>query len=169
MGTPADVAVDPWNNLFVLDTAFPRVRAVCNNTSGGYCAGKSAGNVYHFAGTGTAGDGANDTTANAAAIGLSYGIVADSLGNVFFGDTAYRRVRVACVDATAGYCAGLVSGRSYRAYGNGGALTDSASNLAGSLMRLDTPSRDGLTLSPDGDLFYAGSSGTLRLFFDATD
>ncbi len=52
----------------------------------------------------------------------------------------------------------------YRIYGNGAALTDSASGMAGNLVRLEAPSRDGLDLNAAGDLIYGGSSGAIKLF-----
>jgi hypothetical protein len=69
-----------------------------------------------------------------------------------------------CIDVSTGFCQGLTANNSYRMYGNGGALTDAASSLAGSLVRLDTPSRDALALTDEGELIYAGSSGAVRLF-----
>jgi sugar lactone lactonase YvrE len=163
-GVPTDLAVDPWGNVFFGDTTFPRVRAICNNTSGGFCAGRTAGNVYWFAGTGTTGDGAANVLATAGAISTLGGIVADSLGNIFLGDQTARRIRAICVDTSSGYCSGLTVNNMYPMYGNGAALTDSASGIAGSLVRLDTPSRDGLDFNAAGDLIYGGSSGALRLF-----
>jgi hypothetical protein len=163
-GIPADLAIDPWGNVFFSDTAFPRIRTICNNTAGGFCSVKTAGNVYWFAGTGTSGDGANSTTALTGAISTTGGIVSDSLGNIYFGDQTSRRIRAVCVDVSSGYCSGRTANNSYRMYGSGAALTDSASGIAGSLVRLDTPSRDGLDINSAGDLIYGGSSGALRLF-----
>ncbi len=163
-GTPSDLTIDPWGNVFFGDTAFPRIRAICNNTTGGFCLGRTAGNVYWFAGTGTAGDGANSTAATAGAISVTNGIAADELGNIFFGDLTYRRIRAVCVDVSSGYCSGKTVNTLYRMYGTGAALTDSASGIAGSLVRLDSPARDALLFNPHGDLIYGGSSGALRLF-----
>lgn len=163
-GVPADVAIDPWGNVLVGDVTFPRIRAICNNTTGGYCSGKTVGNVYWYAGTGTAGDGLSDTTATASAVSSTYGLIVDALGNTYFGDLTYRRLRIVCQDTTAGYCTGLTSGRSFRLYGNAGATTDSASGIVGAMVRLDSPSRDSLALTTAGELIYAGSSGAVRLF-----
>jgi hypothetical protein len=161
-GIGSALEVDPWNNVALGDSYF-RVRYVCNNTSGGFCSGRTAGRVYHAAGTGVTGDGADDSVATATANGVSYGLAIDAAGNVYIADMTYRRIRVLCVDTTSGYCTGLTSGNIYRMIGTG-VLGDSSSSMAGNLVTLDTPARDSIALTSSRDIIFVGSSGSMRMF-----
>lgn len=112
------IAIDGYNNIFYFDPYRYRVRAICLNTSGGFCASKTTGKVYRMAGTGSSGDGADDTVATSAALGDSYSMKFDSNNNLFISDRTNYRVRVICT-GTSGYCSGKTSGKSYQVAGTG--------------------------------------------------
>lgn len=164
MGAPLALARDAAGNVVISDGTYFRLRVVCISASG-LCAGRTVGNAYRLAGTGVTGDGVSDAAASTTAMGAGNGLAIDSSGNVWIADSGYRRIRVLCRDVTAaGYCYGRTVDNIYRGYGNGLAAGDPSSGVAGSLVRLDTPSRDALALAPSGDLLYVGSSGAVRLF-----
>lgn len=163
IGAVTAVELDPWNNVAIGDSTYFRVRYACQNTAGGFCVGKTAGNSYYAAGTGVTGDGVSNLAATSSAIGVPYGLAIDSGGNLYLADSTARRIRAICVDTDVGFCTGLTTGYSYRMFSTGVA-GDSSSGIAGALVRLDTPNRDSLALTSTGDFIYVGSSGSVRMF-----
>ena len=104
IGRPAEIENDGAGNLLVSDFERPRVRLLCINTSG-QCTGKTAGNHYHYAGSGI---GAADIVNGAALntdIFAPYGIVSDANGNFIFTQNPGPRVGAICHNST-GICSG---------------------------------------------------------------
>ena len=171
LGTLNAIDVDRWNNVLIGDASNFYVRVLCNNATGGYCAGKAtpSGKIYRAIGTGVTGDALNDTSAAGSAISAMNAVQADSAGNIYLAESTNRRIRILCVDTTAGYCLGLTSGNTYRLFGSSVA-GDASSGTAGSVARIDTPSRDSLLFTAQGGhLIYVGGGtpatlGTIRIF-----
>ena len=158
VGALGGIAVDSYRNIWLADPTYFRVRAICNNNSGGYCSGKTAGNIYRVAGTGVTGDGVTAGTAASTATGAVNGIAVDTYGNVFFADTTNKRIRVVCNTLTGGYCAGQVVDTSYRLSGNNGA-GDAVSNIDGSTSALDMSANAILAIHPtNNDVLFSGAT-----------
>lgn len=162
MGSPADITIDPFGNIFVGDATYFRVRLICANTLGA-CAGRLANKVYRALGTGVTGDGLSGASGSSA-IGIAFGLDTDALGNLFIADSTYRRIRLLCYDVSTGACSGLTPDNSYRFFGNGIVSADTASSTPGATTRLDTPLRDSVALTADGDIIFSGGSGSIRMF-----
>lgn len=137
MGVPYGAVVDSNGNLFIADYTYFRVRAVCYNvTAAGFCSGKIAGAHYRFAGTGATADGADNVLASTAAMGSPGALAIDPKNNLYIADATRFRVRIICLDVTAGFCNGKTAGNVYRAVGtgvtgNGADNTAAASNPIG--------------------------------------
>ncbi len=169
MGLPQSIAIDPWDNIFIGDASYFRLRLVCLNTNGGACATRTASRSYRITGTGVTGDGADAILASGAATGVPVGLATDTLGNVLVADETNRRVRAVCFDTTAGFCLGSTNNYAYRLFNRTAAVAgDPSSGQAGSQVRLDIPARNSLVIMPSGDILYSGaaaaSPGFLRLF-----
>ncbi len=116
MGDVYGLVFDTYGNLYISDFSFMRIRAVCYNpVAPGACNAKAIGYIYHLAGTGASTlDGSDDIVAKNSGIGVPYGIAVDSLGNVSFADSTYRRLRTICYSTTSGgFCSGKVAGNIY--------------------------------------------------------
>jgi hypothetical protein len=119
-GVTNAVATDAWNNSYWTDIQKYRIMALCSTTDGGgFCAGKIAGNAYIVAGTGLQNDGADNTAALSGGMGESHGLAIDSVGNIYWGDATYKRVRVLCINNVApSFCQSKTILSSYRLAGN---------------------------------------------------
>lgn len=113
-------AVD--GNIFWTDSYY-RLRALCLTTVG-YCAGKTLGNVYRVAGDGTNADGADNTVANASALGEPRSFAFDSADNVFIGDAKSCRIRAICLNTASGFCFGKTALNQYYIAGTGSCASD---------------------------------------------
>ena len=163
MGTVNAIAVDASRNIWLADAQFFRIRAICINTTAGYCVGKTAGNSYQVVGTGVTGDGATGGTANVTTTGATNGLVVDAYYNVYWTDNTYGRVRVVCNNTTGGYCASQASGNSYRVAGNGVLTGDAVSNIDSNGAGLNMGTTAILAIHPTtGDLIFSGSN-SLRM------
>ncbi|MGW1077689.1 DUF6065 family protein [Streptomyces sp. NPDC002537] len=80
---PRGVGVDSEGNLYIADTGNHRVRRV----------DAGSGTISTVAGNGTAGSFGDDGLAVQAALNLPFGVVADSLGNLYIADKDNHRVR----------------------------------------------------------------------------
>ncbi|GIW41612.1 MAG: hypothetical protein KatS3mg076_2189 [Candidatus Binatia bacterium] len=130
---PRGITVDPWGNLILADTENNRIRFVDAAT----------GLVSTIAGTGEFGYGGDGGPATAAKLAFPTGVVADTDGNVFFTDLFNHRIRRIGRDGKITTVAGTgVSGFG----GDGGPATSA---------KISWPS--GLTLGPDGSLYFADS------------
>jgi len=124
-GIPAGLDLDSFGNIFIADNEYRRVRVVCQSTSG-YCSGKTLGNTYRVAATGTSADGANATAFASSTMGAPVAIAVDPWDNVFVADGVYFRIRGYCVNTAGGYCSGKSAGTMYRVTGGAGVAADAA-------------------------------------------
>lgn len=74
IGAPYALSIDTDNNLYVSDAGYGKIRVACVNTNAGYCVGRTLGNMYRFAGTGTLGDAVSNETADSVRLdAMGYG------------------------------------------------------------------------------------------------
>jgi hypothetical protein len=138
-GAIASLALDMSGNLFFSDSQYRKIRAICFNTTAGYCSGKTANNQYVFVGTGTSGDPA-DGSAFISNIGSLSGISFDGADNLLMSDNTHFRMRIACQN-TNGMCSGKTANQLFAMSGTGTSV-DGASNISlsssglGSIFRL---------------------------------
>jgi hypothetical protein len=165
-GSSYGMDVDAYNNIFFTDDYYMRVRAVCNNTVGGFCAGgtQDAGSSYRIAGLGNGqvSDGTNGATRNGGSDGLGSltGLAVDPSGNVFIMGNTNTRIRVICLNTTSGYCSSKAADKVYHWVGSG-TLGDGRSNQAAStsLTIGSSPSADTLAIHPTtGDIILGDDS-----------
>lgn len=148
--------LDQYNNVFFTDTSYRRLRVLCKNTSGGYCAGKTSGRVYRVAGTGSGGDGADAGAIGSTASGTLYGITLDESGNAFVVDDTYSRIRVICLNTTSGYCASKSANTVYRWTGTGSSANGRSNQLVSSSTATIGGNNYGnaITFDASGDIIY---------------
>ncbi len=135
IGAPYGLSVDSYNNLYIGDFTYPRVRLACFGTLSGFCAGKTKNNIYQFVGTGVNLDGADNAVASSAyGIGAPGNLFMDSSNNLFIADTTRYRIRAVCAanGSSAGYCNGKTVGNAYRLNGTGVAANGGDDVLASS-------------------------------------
>ena len=97
MGNIQGLAIDPSGNIYLSDTTYFRIRAVCYSPqSQGFCNGKPVGYMYNLAGTGVTGDASTNVAASTAAFGAVNAIATDSKGNIVLGDTTNFKLRALC-------------------------------------------------------------------------
>ena len=129
VGTSYVMSRDSYNNIFFADMSYYRVRAVCNNTAGGFCSGKTAGHLYRVAGTGASANGADGTTFASFATGQVFGTAMDKYDNLFLLDSSFHAIRILCFNVSSGngFCSGKTAGDGY-IFANGSG--DGGSNIA---------------------------------------
>lgn len=120
LDSPAGVALDGNNNIYIADTHNHRIRMVT----------RSSGVITTIAGTGTAGFAGDGGAATAATLDLPTAIAVDSRGNIFIADTNNNRIR-----EISGPNISTVAGNGNQTYsGDGGVATaaglDSPSGIA---------------------------------------
>jgi hypothetical protein len=91
---PGNLAFDAAGNLLISDINNFRIRVVCYNAVGPFCASATAGNIYTVAGNGTVGYNGEGVAANSAELYKAGGTAFDQLGNLLFADRSNNRVRV---------------------------------------------------------------------------
>ena len=163
--TVNSIAVDASRNIWFGDSTYFRIRAICLNTTAGYCVGKTAGSSYRVAGLAAtaSGDGATGGTANNTGTGAINGIAVDAYYNVYWADSTYGRIRVVCNNTSGGYCATQTSGNMYRVAGNGVVTGDAVSNIDSNGAGLNMGTTAILSIHPTtGDLIFSGSN-SLRM------
>lgn len=168
MGNPKVVSSDPVGNLYIIDSDYNTVRAICQNTSNGYCSGKIENNMYRIAGSGVSGDALNDLPATTAPFGVLTGIAVDENYNVYLADNTYARIRLLCYDTGSKICENRFFGNHYRQYGNG-QIGGGVSNAHGSLIPLPLITQAGFTTQTGKHLLYADFDGVLHLLMGAKD
>ena len=158
IGIPFGVAVDAKGNVYIGDNTFRKIRVICFDAQSSPCSGRVTGNLYNLAGTGVAGDAADNLPALAANIGNVGALTIDGLGNLFFSDATNFRIRAYCntTSGTNHFCSGKVAGNSYRVSGTG-VTGDGASGILATSAAIGTV--NGLAVSPAGNLFFADNSG----------
>ena len=97
---PEATALDGAGNIYIADSSNHRVRVVCVVSSGAFCSGRTAGNIYTVAGNGNSGffNGSDGVLATTATLGHPATLALDSAGNLFIGETQNQMVFE--VDAT---------------------------------------------------------------------
>ena len=127
---PSAVAVDPGGNVYIADTNGDRVREV------------SDGTMTTIAGTGGDGYSGENVVASASLIASPRGIAADGSGNVFFGDSGSRIVKISPNGTMA-----TIAGQQPTGYlGDGGPATNGEIN-----------GPVGMALDTSGNLYFADS------------
>jgi sugar lactone lactonase YvrE len=129
-GSPAAVALDGSQNLFIADPGTNMIRRLNTN-----------GIETVVAGTGFPGYSGDGGPATLAALNSPKGLAVDPLGNIYIADTSNNRIRKV---ATNGIITTYAGGGKGQSLGDGGAATNAV---------LSAPS--GLALSYSGDLFIA--------------
>ena len=132
MYAPDAIAVDSTGNLFFADSFNDRVREV---TTGGV--------IVTVAGTGKEGYTGDGGLATKATISLVTGVAVDSSGNLYFADSANKRIRK--VNA-AGIISTFVGDGLFRYQGDGGTAASAAVSFP-----------DGAAVDASGNLFFADS------------
>lgn len=164
MGSVTAIALDAQENVYLADALF-RIRVVCNNTSGGYCSGKTAGNVYRYAGTGVTGNGADNTVAASSAIGSTLALAFDPQQNLYLADATNFYIRAICQTVNSGgFCQDKTAGNTYRMFGTG-ANFEGESNLLGSAVNLGAGGNGGLKFTAAGHLLRTDAYNSLRIFY----
>ncbi len=107
--TPTGLAIDKFGNKFVADYGNAKILKF------------SASGSSVFAGTGTAGFTADGASATAANIAPSFSIAVDTLGNLYFVESTYNRVRK--INATTGILTTVAGNGSASFSGDGGQAT----------------------------------------------
>jgi hypothetical protein len=146
-GKPGPLVTDPYGNLFVYDFLNYKLYVACFSSNGS-CAGRSSGTIYHLAGTGTAGDGFDDTATSVPVTRISQMATLPE-GNLVLADHGSNRIRLLCLN-NYGYCSGLNAGSLYRWAGTGAVPGPVQSDgIAKDTIELGKPSGIGVTNSGD--------------------
>jgi hypothetical protein len=136
-GTFTGLIFDNNGNIFLPDYGNHTVAAICyDNTAPGACFGRTAGNVYYYAGTASEGAAADGVAATAGNLGRIFGIQFDSFGNLLLAElqNTGKTVRAVCnYDAAllGGVCASRGAGTLYKTIGTG-VNGDNAGNVPAS-------------------------------------
>lgn len=136
---PSAIAFDGAGNLYIADTNHYRVRKVSAGT----------GIISTVAGNGAATNTGDGGPATSAGIDYPYALAVDSAGNIYIGDNAGGKIRkVAAKTGLISTIAGIkdLSGQA----GDGGLATSAEVNARG------------LTVGPDGNLFFSNGPGEIR-------
>jgi hypothetical protein len=114
--------------LLATDTSYSRVRYACLTNSTPVCASKTLGNIYRLFETSTRYDGspilASDIEGGVSALGT------DKKGNMMFFSWNDYKMRILCVDASFGFCAGKAVGYAYVFAGTGATNLPSVDGVA---------------------------------------
>ena len=159
---PEDVAVDASGNVYIADGLSYRIRKVT-----------PAGVMTTFAGNGTSGNTGDGGPATAATIGLTYGVVVDGAGNVYFSDYDHHVVRkvnaLGIITTIAGHGVGIYSGDGGPATAAGlkspvGLAIDASGNIyiaddSNYVVRKINPSGIISTFAGNGTSGFAGDGG----------
>ena len=130
MDGPSAVAVDPSGNVYIADTNGNRVRKV------------SGGIITTIAGTGGDGYSGENVPALTSLVASPRGIAADASGNVYFGDSGSRIVKISANGTLA-----TIGGQGLTGYlGDGGPATNG---------EINGPA--GMALDLSGNLYFADS------------
>ena len=159
IGTPYGVSVDSQGNVYVADNTFRKIRLICATNLLSPCAGKVVGNIYNLIGTGIAGDASDNIPALAANLGNIGAQAIDSLGNLYFSDLTYGRIRVLCQTTTGTdhFCSGKIVNNTYRVSGTG-TLGDGLNNIAATTAAVSAV--NGMAVSPSGNVYFTDNSAT---------
>jgi uncharacterized repeat protein (TIGR02543 family) len=170
LNEPVAVAVDAAGNIYIAEWNGQRIRKITTN-----------GIIYTVAGTGAGGFSGDGGAATSARIYYSYGVAADSSGNIYIADSMNRRIRKVntsgVINTVAGSGAVFFNGGGGAGgfSGDGGAATsaqlyspsvgasDSSGNIyiadAGRIRKV-TPSGIISTVAGNGTVGSAGDGGT---------
>ena len=136
--TPYAMAVDKTGNLYFTEFDGHRIRMV-----------NSAGIITTIAGTGVPGYSGDDGPATLASIDTPYGIVLDSIGNIYFSDSGNHRIRK--IDKN-----GVIT-----TYANNIALPDGlVFDNSGNLYIADPATNRVLKMNTDKRIFVLAGTGT---------
>jgi len=162
-GTIRAIALDAFDNIIYSDRSYNYVRILCVNTSGVWCTGKTAGNSYNLAGTGTSTDG-GEGVANMKAIITPYGLDTDSHDNIFVSHFGGSRITVIC-GTMLGACAGKAVGSINYFAGTG---TSGADNNVAPLSGKVGSSGYALHVDPFDNVLYASGSSLIQIICQST-
>ena len=147
LSSPAALAVDAANNLYIADTGNHRIREVI----------LSSGVLSTIAGNGIQGNAGDSGPASAASIDSPTGLAVDAAGNVYLADTQNGRIRR--ISAATGIISTVAGG---------GTTSLAPSAMAATAARLLLPR--GLSLDTSGNLYFADARAhrILRVAPDGT-
>lgn len=136
---PSAIAFDGAGNLYIADTNHYRIRKVSAST----------GIISTVAGNGTAINAGDGGPATSAGMDPPYALALDSAGNIYIGDSVGGKVRK--VTAATGLISTIAGMKDLRGQtGDGGPATSAEVNARG------------LTIGPDGNLFFSNGPGEIR-------
>jgi hypothetical protein len=148
------VAVDAAGNIYINDEGNNRIRAVYSSGTLPNIPNPVVGNIYTVAGNGTrsySGDGGPATNAE---LNNSYGIAADSAGNLFIVDGGNERIRK--VAASNGYISTVAGNGTYGFSGDGGPATNAELSLFG--VNTISFSESGIAVDAFGNFYFSDSA-----------
>ena len=70
LSAPSGIALTQQGDVLIQTSVNPRIWLVCMQNSSGICTGRTVGNAYHLAGTGSPGNASSNTLASQASFGL---------------------------------------------------------------------------------------------------
>ena len=160
LDSPAGLAIDPTDNLYIADSHNHRIREVIATT----------GIIKTIAGTGSAGFLGDGGLAKAASLNLPTALVVDSIGNLYFADTNNHRVRQ--IRSSTGIISTVAGNGTQGFTGDNGPATsaniDSPNGLAvdaaGNLSLADTHNGRVRQVSAATGLITTIAGGSSRLF-----
>ena len=104
VSAPSGIALTQQGDVLIQTSVNPRIWLVCMQDSFGICTGKTVGNAYHLAGTGSPGNASSNTLASQASFGLPQGVsnanefnrlsIDRAKGHIYSSDGMFGTIRV---------------------------------------------------------------------------
>ena len=104
VNAPSGIALTQQGDVLIQTSVNPRIWLVCMQNTSGICAGRTVGNAYHLAGTGSPGNAPSNTLAAEASFGLPQGVsnanefnrlsIDRAKGHIYSSDGMFGTIRV---------------------------------------------------------------------------